>query len=103
MNLNTLKTGIVMGMMAFLFTLNANAQSQEKKQQGDKPPTIKELFAEMDMDEDGKLSKEEVKGPLKNDFTKIDTDNDGFLSEEELKKAPKPERQGRPQGPPNRN
>lgn len=53
----------------------------------------------MDANEDGKLSKEEVKGPLKNDFTKIDTDEDGFLSKEEIEQVPKPERgQGRPQG-----
>ena len=48
----------------------------------------------MDADEDGKLSKKEVKGPLKNDFSKIDTNEDGYLSKEELEKAPKPERQG---------
>lgn len=41
----------------------------------------------MDKDEDGKLSKEEIKGSLKNDFAKIDTDKDGFLSREEVKKA----------------
>jgi hypothetical protein len=61
-------------------------------QNGQKPPTPEETMTKMDTNKDGKLSKEEVKGPLKDDFTKIDTDKDGFLSSEELKKAPKPNR-----------
>jgi Ca2+-binding EF-hand superfamily protein len=51
----------------------------------------------MDTNEDGKLSKDEVKGPLANDFSKIDTNNDGFISKKELEKAPKPRQGGRPQ------
>ncbi len=47
----------------------------------------------MDTNDDGKLSKKEVKGPLKNNFLKVDTDEDGFITEEEMKKAPKPKRQ----------
>ncbi|MGS0524983.1 hypothetical protein ACU8V7_07015 [Zobellia nedashkovskayae] len=46
----------------------------------------------MDANEEGKLSKDELKGPIKNDFATIDTDEDGFLSLEELKNAPKPKR-----------
>jgi Ca2+-binding EF-hand superfamily protein len=53
-----------------------------------------ELVKQMDADKDGKLSKTEVKGPLKMISLKCDTDKDGFLSLEELKKAPKPERKG---------
>ena len=59
-----------------------------------------ELMSKMDANKDGKLSKEEVKGPLSNDFDKIDTDGDGYLSLEELNSAPKPERGGNRQGPP---
>ena len=55
-------------------------------------PSLKEMFAEMDSDKDGRLSESEVNGPLKNDFSKIDTNNDGYIGEEELKNAPKPER-----------
>ncbi|WP_339662607.1 EF-hand domain-containing protein, partial [uncultured Polaribacter sp.] len=31
-------------------------------------------------------------GPLAESFSKIDTNEDGFISKEELKNAPKPER-----------
>ena len=62
--------------------------------QGGQPDTG-EIFAQMDSNKDGKLSKEEAKGPLANDFAKIDTNKDGFITREELEKAPKTEG-GRP-------
>lgn len=72
------------------------SQAQEDRQERKERPTAEELIKKMDKDEDGKLSKKEVKGPLEKDFDKIDTDEDGFLTKEELEKAPKPERgQGR--------
>ena len=43
----------------------------------------------MDANKDGKLSKKEVKGPLKDDFKKIDANEDGFLSKKEIEKMPK--------------
>jgi len=49
----------------------------------------------MDANEDGKLSEEELKGPLKDNFDKIDTDEDGFITEEEFDKAPKPKGRGK--------
>tara|TARA_R100000935_G_scaffold2714_6_gene7494 strand:- start:7451 stop:7738 length:288 start_codon:yes stop_codon:yes gene_type:complete len=71
--------------------VSTNAQSKENRQPKT-PPTAKELIKQMDKNEDGKLSKAEVKGPLKDDFKKIDTNEDGFLTIEELEKAPKPKR-----------
>lgn len=56
------------------------------------------MFAQMDTNSDGKLSKDEVKGPLAEKFAEIDTDKDGFISKEEMKNAPKPERGGQRQG-----
>lgn len=65
--------------------------------QGDRrqPPSPDQLLKMMDVNRDGKLSKKEVKGPLKNDFDKVDTNKDGYLTEKELKKAPKPNNQRR--------
>ncbi|MCG9791688.1 EF-hand domain-containing protein [Flavobacterium algicola] len=81
----------VLGLTLFAGTTSVFAQ-QNEEQGGKKPPTAEEIIKKMDADKDGKLSKDEVKGPLKDDFTKIDTDKDGFLSLAEIKKAPKPER-----------
>ncbi len=41
-------------------------------------------FEKMDRNGDGKLSRNEVKGPLANDFEKIDANNDGYLSSDEM-------------------
>lgn len=57
-------------------------------------PNPEEMFTQMDANKDGKLSKDEVNGPLKENFSKIDTNSDGYISKEELKNMPKPERQG---------
>lgn len=92
----TMKLGMIIMAIGLFASCKMNAQNDTSRQQRKERPSVEELFKQMDADEDGKLSKEEVKGPLKNDFTKIDTDEDGFLSKEEIEKAPKPERgQGR--------
>lgn len=69
-------------------------QNQEKPQGG--PPDVEEMFVKMDSNKDGKLSLEEVKGPLKKDFDKIDKNQDGFLSKEEVEAAPKRKKGQRP-------
>ena len=81
-------------LIAVLFCLGCVSLShaQQRNNERKSPPTYAELLKEMDTNEDGKLAKAEVKGPLKEKFTEIDTDEDGFISEEEFKKAPKPER-----------
>ncbi|MDO6472855.1 EF-hand domain-containing protein [Maribacter sp. 1_MG-2023] len=88
----TLKTGLLFAMLVAFGTVTANAQSKGDRKE---PPTTTELLKQMDKDEDGQLSKEEVKGPLKDDFDKIDANEDGFLSKEELDNAPKPKRRSR--------
>ena len=40
----------------------------------------------MDLNKDDKLSKEEVKGPLKDSFSKRDKNKDSYLTKDELKK-----------------
>ena len=83
-----------------LFMSNSSFGQSENRPDRKKPPTFEELLEKMDTNEDGKLSKKEVKGPLKEHFATVDTDEDGFITEEELKKAPKPK--GR-KGDQNRN
>jgi Ca2+-binding EF-hand superfamily protein len=90
MKSSRIKIAIVTLGIAVLMSNFSFGQGQDRQEK--KPPSFTELLKEMDKNEDGKLSKSEVKGPLKEDFSKIDTDDDGFISEKELKKAPKPKR-----------
>tara|TARA_R110000868_G_scaffold50170_2_gene160595 strand:+ start:774 stop:1064 length:291 start_codon:yes stop_codon:yes gene_type:complete len=92
MKIAQVKAGIILGIAACLFSINTHAQSRDNNQQRKTPPTFSELLKEMDKNEDGKLSKDEVNGPLKEDFSTIDTDEDGFISKKELEKAPKPKK-----------
>ena len=78
--------------MCLAFVNFSNVQAQKNKGHKE-PPTFEKLLKEMDKNEDGKLSKSELKGPLKNNFSKVDTDKDGFISEAEFKKMPKPNKQ----------
>ncbi|QHI38868.1 hypothetical protein IMCC3317_42680 [Kordia antarctica] len=62
-------------------------------------PNVDQLFEQMDTNNDGKLSKKEVKGPLQREFSKVDTNDDGFITKKELQNAPKPQgRQGGQRG-----
>ncbi|MDO7170667.1 EF-hand domain-containing protein [Mariniflexile sp. AS56] len=90
MKRNKLSIALLVFGFTVIASTSAFAQSSNNKEKGKKPPTVEELFKQMDADEDGKLSLKEIKGPLKDDFKKIDTNEDGFLSKEELEKAPKP-------------
>jgi len=65
------------------------SNAQVKSERPKKLPTFKDLLAQLDTNEDGKLSEAEVKGSLKENFAQLDKDEDGCLSEAELKKAPK--------------
>jgi Ca2+-binding EF-hand superfamily protein len=51
------------------------------------PPSYEELLQKMDVNKDGKLAKNEAKGPLSKDFKQVDTNGDGFITEDELKKG----------------
>ncbi|MBW1296490.1 EF-hand domain-containing protein [Aquimarina litoralis] len=96
MKSNLFNLGLIMTGVCLLTSCHSNAQSNDQKRPNRERPSVEEIFEMMDANEDGKLSKEEVKGPLKRDFTKIDLDEDGLITREELEKAPKPERKGPP-------
>lgn len=91
MKLHKLRTAILVFGIALFMTNTSLGQSDDRKERRE-PPTFKELLEKMDANEDGKLSKKEIKGPLKEHFAKVDADEDGFITEEEFKKAPKPKR-----------
>jgi len=65
-------------------------ETTEHLQQGEMP-NILDLFNQMDVNNDEKLERSELKGPLLSDFDKVDSNKDGFLSKEELENGPKPE------------
>ncbi len=85
---------LAMGCNSQKSTANADANRPARGERG-QPPSVDDVF-KMDANKDGKLSKDELKGPLARDFSKIDTDNDGFITRKELENAPKPERGQRP-------
>jgi len=90
-----LKARLMIGALSIIFMFSGNAQQDKEEMQRKEPPKFKQLLKEMDANDDGKLSKKEIKGPLKSDFAKVDLDGDGFITEEEFKKAPKPKRRAR--------
>jgi Ca2+-binding EF-hand superfamily protein len=51
------------------------------------PAAGKGLGQRLDVDGDGKISRSEARGRLKQNFASIDTDGDGFLSRDEIRKA----------------
>ncbi len=95
-NLTTIKITFCVIAIAALTGCSSteNTTSNTQGQRGQGRPTATQLLSEMDSNKDGKLSKEEAKGPLAQDFAKIDTDDDGFISKEELEKAPQPQQGG---------
>ncbi|WP_067866848.1 EF-hand domain-containing protein [Neptuniibacter marinus] len=57
---------------------------------GDRPAPPS--FEELDINGDGELSKDELKGPLLDGFDKFDTDGNDTLSKSELPEPPRPKR-----------
>ncbi|WP_452229881.1 EF-hand domain-containing protein [Lacinutrix sp. MEBiC02404] len=93
MKRSTFKTIVLVFGLTVCMSNSSFAQSQNRQQKT--PPTFSELLKELDANDDGKLSEEELKGPLKDNFDKVDTDEDGFITEEEFDKAPKPKGRGK--------
>lgn len=93
MKSSTFKTVVL--VFGILIISNISYGQSQRNQERKEPPTFSELLKEMDKNEDGRLSKSEIKGPLKEDFDKVDLDEDGFITEKEFNKAPKPKREKR--------
>lgn len=89
-------THVVICAIALLAVGQLQAQ-QERSDDRKGPPSFEKLLEKMDKNDDGKLSEEEIKGPLKRDFAKVDLNEDGYIDEEEFEKAPKPKRPSRQQ------
>ena len=90
MQTNIIKTILMTTFAVLIFAVSGCAQGHQNGELNQEPPSVEELLRHMDANEDGKLSKKEVKGPLKNDFNKVDLNEDGFLTREEIEKAPRP-------------
>ena len=84
MKRNKLKT-VVLGLGIALFMSNYSFGQSQDRQERKERPTFAKLLKEMDANEDGKLSENEVDGPLKEQFAAIDADKDGFITEAEMK------------------
>ncbi|MEO8498842.1 MAG: hypothetical protein ABI614_27590 [Planctomycetota bacterium] len=65
------------------------------------PPNVDEMFSRMDKNNDGKLSKDEVPGPVWERLSNADSDGDGAVTKDEAAKAIAGRRPdgGRPDGP----
>jgi Ca2+-binding EF-hand superfamily protein len=84
------------GFLGILLVAKTTALAQGKAQRKmQKPPSVKQIFKDLDSNKDDKISLKDVKGRLKKDFKKIDLNEDGFITKKELKNAPKPEKRKR--------
>jgi Ca2+-binding EF-hand superfamily protein len=90
---NKFKTAVL--VFGIMIISNISYGQSQGNQERKAPPSSSELIKQMDSDEDGQLSKSEVKGPIKNDFDTIDKNEDGYLSKDELDSAPKPNKKGK--------
>lgn len=91
--MKNLKTILALAALV-IFATSCGSSTDSTSQEGRQGQVQKDaatLIKEMDTDNDGMLSKAEVKGPLANDFSKIDSNSDGKISLTELKNAPKPQ------------
>ncbi len=88
-------------LIILTFTILISCKSNQEKKKQHEPngqrPSSTQIISEMDSNQDGKLSKSEVKGPIAEDFANIDSNNDGFLTLEELNKAEKNQENRPPQ------
>lgn len=61
-------------------------QKTKRNQKSNPPLSFATLLGRMDSNKDGKISKSEVKGKLKENFDQRDTNKDGYITEDELRR-----------------
>jgi len=86
---------LVVGCSSQKESVNNESQAARQNERKERPSSEQLLF-KLDANNDGKLEKSEVDGPLEREFATIDSNGDGFITKEELEKAPKPKRGKRP-------
>ena len=82
-------TLLIILTFTILISCKSNQEKKEQQEPNGQRPSSTQIISEMDSNQDGKLSKSEVKGPIAENFANIDSNNDGFLTLEELNKAEK--------------
>lgn len=75
--------------IAFFVTNSISGQSTKQEREATPVASAENLFAKLDANEDGKLTKNELNGTLRHDFKKIDSNADGVITEEEFLNVPK--------------
>ncbi|CAH9014281.1 hypothetical protein NURINAE_00042 [Candidatus Nitrosacidococcus sp. I8] len=78
---------IVGGALFLIFSTPIFAASSQEGNKG-------EWFSKMDSNGDGKISKDEAKGSLKDRFDKVDSNSDGYITQDELGSSMKNESKG---------
>jgi hypothetical protein len=66
------------------FGFNKGKQSNNSQKAKNTGPSFERMLANMDTNHDGKVSKSEAKGKLKENFNKRDKNKDGYITEDEL-------------------
>lgn len=90
-------TLLIILTFTILISCKSNQEKKEQQEQNGQRPSSTQIISEMDSNLDGKLSKSEVKEPIAENFANIDSNNDGFLTLEELNKAEKNQENRPPQ------
>ncbi|SFW61307.1 hypothetical protein [Cellulophaga fucicola] len=75
---------LVSTSLVIAFTACKSSQDTTDTSNNRKPQDASQLFKKMDTNNDGKISKYEAKGKLKENFLKRDKNNDGFITRNEM-------------------
>src|SRR5436309_1950055 len=78
-------TIVVAALIGLTFMSEAADPPKGKLPQGDPDKVADMILERMDANKDGKISKDEAKGPLAERFDQIDRNKDGFIDRDELK------------------